>query len=154
MSSPFYQCPQCGGVNDRASCPCCEPRAERSGVPQGCLPSANCSAEAGAEAKPNSLISSVVPPKEAVRRDSHIETLLGFIELWMKSDIALYHDSPFISNLEHRLDVLREIRRELSKPPALPAQRERAIRRNNAMGQPSALKPLKDNETIRKDDAG
>ena|SRR5689334_1670439 len=34
--------------------------------PQGCLPSANCSAEAGAEAQPNSLISSVVPPKEAV----------------------------------------------------------------------------------------
>lgn len=45
----------------------CPSEAERSGVLQGCLPSANCSAEAGAEAQPNSLISSPVPPKEAIR---------------------------------------------------------------------------------------
>jgi hypothetical protein len=41
--------------------------AERSEVPQGCRRSANCCAEAGAEALSDSLNSSVVAPNEAVR---------------------------------------------------------------------------------------
>ena len=46
-------------------CVDCFFNAKRSGVPQGCLPSANGSAGAGADAPNNSLISSVVPREEA-----------------------------------------------------------------------------------------
>lgn len=44
----------------------CPLKAERSEVLQGCPPSANCSAGAGADAQPNSLISSPVPREKAV----------------------------------------------------------------------------------------
>lgn len=43
----------------------CSPKAERSGVPKGCLPSTNCSAGAGADARSNELNNSVVPREKA-----------------------------------------------------------------------------------------
>jgi len=43
----------------------CSPKAERSEVLQGCLPSANCSARPSAVAPNDSLISSVVPREKA-----------------------------------------------------------------------------------------
>lgn len=48
---------------------------ERSEAPQGCLPSANCSAGAGADARSDSLISSVVPREKAVGRGSLIRNI-------------------------------------------------------------------------------
>lgn len=114
----------------------CSPKAERSEVLQGCPPSANCSAGAGADAQPNSLISSPVPREKAVRRRTTVEKALDCIELWMKSDVELFKDAPFKKNLEHRLRTLRALRRLLSKPSdAGHCKGQRALARNEK-GQP------------------
>lgn len=66
--------------------------AERSGVPQGCLPSANCSAGAGADAPSDSMNSSVVPRETAV-----LERLTRVIIKWQ------------LEARERRADAAREI---------------------------------------------
>lgn len=65
MSRDVYHCVECGEEVMDGIVHKCKPPAERSGVPQGCLPSANCSARPPAVAPKDSLISSVVPREKA-----------------------------------------------------------------------------------------
>ena len=135
--------------------------AERSGVLQGCLPSANCSAEAGAEARQDSLISSPVPPKEAIPAAPEIRDI---VEAIRQEDLR--HSMPVLTDDTYTALAWKRWARALpgktiadtimlvcancirpgtkleaqfleaymrlknTKRRTLPAQRERAIRRN------------------------
>lgn len=108
--------------------------AERSGVLQGCLPSANCSAGAGADAQPDSLISSVVPREESDPMAD--KWLCGVASMCRaaKAEVAWsrelhqngYSTPQILTIIDSWLDRVLEG----CKPSALPPQGERAIPRN------------------------
>lgn len=114
-------------------------RAKRSGVAQPCLPSTNCSAEAGAEAHSDSLINSVVPPKEAIRRPHCVIWLCGNAELhWInKGDSIQTENGHFTACLDHWICPRCGGGYGTTPPPALALQGVRAIRRNDALCRPA-----------------
>ena len=121
---------------------------------QAVSPSTNCSAEAGAEAHSDSLINSVVPPNEAIRRDTDALLACPFcgdqraaVE-WEPSDPLWQGDTnrnwfvecrycgaqgPCSNREDHALRNWAQRAGATNAPaPALAVQRERAIRRNAA----------------------
>ena len=111
----------------------CSPKAERSGVAQPCRRSVNSCAEAGAEARDNSLNSSVVAPKEAVRA-----LVVGWASLAATHDRiakeeAIDGDSAGCRESQACAKTLRRCAKELWDLQLGAGQRsdQRAIRRND-----------------------
>lgn len=138
-----------------------EPEAERSGAAQPCLPSANCCAEAGAEARVSSLISSPVAPKEAVRLETFDKIGRELDHAYGKHGCAQWGRHEFYAILKKEVNELwdaikaddpqEDVRKEAIqvaamvfryletgdkyREPALALQGERAIRRNAALSE-------------------
>jgi hypothetical protein len=125
---------------------------ERSEALQGCLPSANCSAGAGADALSDSLNSSVVPREKAEPAGTSVSSgqwtvhVIGPDDIYEEPDelTALRHANAlnqyiaddrrangFRPNEPFALAVVKQAGLEASAPPALPPQGERALARND-----------------------
>lgn len=118
IGGPLYSCPL---------------KAERSGVLQGCLPSTNCCAGAGADAHSDSLINSVVAREEAEPAAMFVVEVMVVNLETKKSEwreIVRYKDASHAVQTVMANDHC-QIRTRIEKPPALAAQRERAIPRND-----------------------